>query len=172
MNPLRTFARRFGGERWFGALGRRLVGLDSELQKRTKARYSLMSLAGVRGLVLTVRGRKSGQPRTVALLYVPTAEGYVVAGSNWGGASHPAWTENLLAEPEALVAVDGREELVRARLVEGEERERLWRVLVEAGPAYRGYEERAVGREIRVFLLKRTELSPSNGKRAEQERPP
>ncbi|HEX3592696.1 MAG TPA: nitroreductase/quinone reductase family protein [Pseudonocardiaceae bacterium] len=141
---------------WFRALGRRLVGIDAALQKRTKARRSLMGFAGVHGLVLTTRGRKSGQLRDSPLLYVKSDGGYVVAGSNWGGHTHPAWSANLLAEPRASVAVAGRDEAVRARLVRGEERDRLWNVLVDAWPAFRSYAKTA-GRDIRVFLLSRDE---------------
>jgi deazaflavin-dependent oxidoreductase (nitroreductase family) len=152
VNPIRAFALRFGGELWFTAAAKRFIGLDGAIQQRTRARFGLLSLAGVDGLLLTTTGRRSGSRRTVPLLYVPTADGYLVAGSNWGGELHPAWSGNLLAEPAATVAVGGRVERVSARLVEGAERDRLWPLLTRAWPGYRGYARRA-GREIRVFVL-------------------
>ena len=46
-------------------------------------------------LLLTTVGRKSGQERTHALLFVRDGERYVVCGSNFGDARHPAWYLNL-----------------------------------------------------------------------------
>jgi deazaflavin-dependent oxidoreductase (nitroreductase family) len=77
-----------------------------------------------------------------------------VVGSNWGQAHHPAWSANLLAEPDAVVSVDGRPEPVRAVLVEGEDREGLLGELARVWPAYRTYQRRAAGRDLRVFRLR------------------
>jgi len=42
---------------------------------------------------------------------------------------------------------------VAAREVEGEERERLWRLGLEVYPGWAGYERRASNRRIPVMLL-------------------
>ena len=73
-------------------------------------------------------------------------------GSNWGQAEHPAWSGNLLADPAATITVDGRSVVVRAGLVEGPERDRLWPLLLQVWPAYREYDARA-DRTLRVFRL-------------------
>lgn len=152
MNPLRWFVHRFGGQRWFPAVFRRIVPADGWLRRVSNARVGLTDVAGIHGLLLTTTGRRTGEPRTVALMYVPSESGYVVAGSNWGGRTHPAWSTNLLAEPLATVTVAGRTESVKARLVEGAERDDYWRLLLRSWPAYTVYEAR-VDRDIRVFLL-------------------
>jgi deazaflavin-dependent oxidoreductase (nitroreductase family) len=152
MNPLAALVRRSGRASWFPPIAKRLVPLDEAVQRRTSARFGLLSLAGVDGLLLTATGRRSGAQRTVALLYVQGPDGYVVAGSNYGGAAHPAWSANLLAEPAAQVTVSGRTVPVHARLAEAEERDRLWPLLTERWPAYDTYADRA-GRDIRVFTL-------------------
>jgi deazaflavin-dependent oxidoreductase (nitroreductase family) len=154
VNPLGTLVRRLGSMSWFPAVTKRIVGLDGAVLRSTRGRFGLISLASVDGLLLTTTGRRSGQRRTVPLLYVKVPDGYLVAGSNWGGEAHPGWSANLLADPAALVTVDGRTLPVTARLAEGEDRERLWPLLTRTWPAYRTYADRA-GREIRVFTLVR-----------------
>lgn len=152
MNPMQGLARRLGSAPWFTAMGKKIVKVDLALQRRTNARFGLMTLGGMAGLLLTTTGRRSGVPRTVPLMYVRIPEGYVVVGSNWGGPEHPAWSGNLLAEPRAVVAVRGSVFPVVGRLVEGEERGRLWSLAVSRWPAYSDYLARS-GRSIRVFVL-------------------
>jgi deazaflavin-dependent oxidoreductase (nitroreductase family) len=152
VHPLRSFAQRFGSRPWFIRMVRLIVPIDGVLQKATGARFGLTEVAGIDGLVLTTIGRRSGEPRSVTLIYAERAGSYVVAGSNWGGQRHPAWSANLLAEPQATVSVHGRTEKVKARLVTGAERERCWALLLEHWPAYATYQDR-IDRTIRVFVL-------------------
>jgi deazaflavin-dependent oxidoreductase (nitroreductase family) len=152
VNPLGPLARRLGRTRWFARAGRRLVGVDTALQRRTSGRVGLFAITGVDGLLLTTTGRRSGAPRSVPLLAVRVPDGYVIAGSNWGGPHHPAWSANLLANPSATITRDGRTERVVAQLAAGDERDRLWHLLTTTWPAYDNYADRA-GRDIRVFLL-------------------
>ncbi len=107
---------------------------------------------GLPSLLLTTTGRRSGLPRTVPLLYVPDGARYVVIASNWGQQHHPAWSANLLAEPDATVSIHGHDVAVRARLADPAERDRLWPSITRTWPAYDTYVERS-GRDIRVFLL-------------------
>jgi len=110
------------------------------------------SFAGRPLLLLTTTGARTGQPRTVPLIYAEHPAGYVVTASNWGQPHHPAWSGNLLANPDATVYVAGRNIPVRARLVEGTERRALWSLVTAIWPAYDTYATRS-GRDIRVFLL-------------------
>ncbi|WP_182543732.1 nitroreductase/quinone reductase family protein [Halosaccharopolyspora lacisalsi] len=146
--------QRLGGSPWFAAVGRRAVPLDLAVQRRTGGRISLLGLFGLPSLLLITTGRRSGKPRPVPLLYAPRGSECLVVGSNWGRSQHPGWSSNLLAEPDALVRVRGRDVPVRARQVTGAERDRLWReVLTRFWPAYDDYAARAADREIRVFAL-------------------
>jgi deazaflavin-dependent oxidoreductase (nitroreductase family) len=146
-------ARKLGDRKWFGAVGRLYAPLDRLIGKVTKGR--LVGLGGrkVTSLLITTTGRKSGKPRANPLLYAPDGDGFVVIGSNWGQTHHPAWSANLLANPTATVAVGGREIPVRATLATGEERERLWQLLLRTWPAYQSYEATAGGRDLRIFRL-------------------
>jgi deazaflavin-dependent oxidoreductase (nitroreductase family) len=147
--------QRLGHQAWFAALGRRLVPVDRWLLRRTKGRWSAAGRHGLPSLLLTTTGRKSGEPRTQPLLYAADRDAFVVVGSNWGQRHHPAWSANLLAQPEATVMIGDNQIPVRGELATGAERDRLWRAVLATWPAYRTYEQRADGRDLRVFRLER-----------------
>jgi deazaflavin-dependent oxidoreductase (nitroreductase family) len=154
VNPLTALAVRIGRLPWLPRYARYIVGLDRGLQRLTRGRVSVVEIAGLRELVLTTTGRRSGRPRETPLLYVPHGEDYLVAGSNWGGDRLPAWVHNLRAQPEVTVTVRGRRQPVRAREVTGAEREGLWRHMLRTWPNFATYAERT-DREIPVFVLSR-----------------
>lgn len=151
VSVLGTLTRRLGHHAWFGATMRLLVPADRAVGRLTRGRVVALGL--IPSLVITTTGRRSGQPRSNPLLYVPDGDAYVVIGSNWGQQHQPGWAMNLLADPNAEVDVKGRRIAVRAEVATGAERERLWRLLVTEWPAYRTYVERAGGREIQIFRL-------------------
>jgi deazaflavin-dependent oxidoreductase (nitroreductase family) len=103
-------------------------------------------------LLLETRGRKSGQPRTHALLYVRDGVRYVICASNFGASWHPAWYWNLRAQSQARIQVGRRRLIVSARDAEGEERARLWQRLQASWPLYDRYQA-GVSREIPVVIL-------------------
>ena len=76
-------------------------------------------------LLLTTTGRRSGQQRTAPVLFQRDGESVVVIGSNAGN-KEPGWSFNLKANPEAEIEIGPKRRRVRARVSEGEERERLW----------------------------------------------
>jgi deazaflavin-dependent oxidoreductase (nitroreductase family) len=122
------------------------------LYRRTGGRFQLSALL-LPSLVLVSTGAKSGLRRETPLMCLPRRDGsYLVAGSNWGQEHHPAWTANLLANPDVEIVVSRRTIPVRARLVEGDERERAWTEIEAQFPRYREYETQAQ-RRIRIFSL-------------------
>jgi deazaflavin-dependent oxidoreductase (nitroreductase family) len=105
-------------------------------------------------LLLTTRGRKSGEPRTLPLACFPDGERLVVVASNAGQDFDPAWWLNLKANPEAEVQF-GRERFrVRAHAAAGAEHERLWPWLKQRNPMYARYEKKTE-RQIPVVVLER-----------------
>ncbi len=144
--------QRLGHRRWFAALGRRMVPVDRWLERRTGGRLTIVGHNAVPQLLLTTTGRKTGQARTTPLLYARVDDEWVVTASNWGLPNHPAWSSNLIADPDACIEVGGRRIDVRATLASGDERDRLWAAVIRVWPAYDTYTERS-GREIRVFRL-------------------
>ena len=104
--------------------------------------------------MLTTRGRRSGEPRQVALQALEHGDGWAVIGSYAGEDLHPAWWLNLQAEPTADVQIGRSHTPVRAREAEGDERAELWRRFVEVDDAYAEYETRT-SRRLPVVILER-----------------
>src|SRR5205085_3967519 len=61
------------------------------------------SVANLPVLVLTTKGRRSGKPRTVPLTYFEDGANLVLVASYGGRPHHPAWFENLDADPQVEV---------------------------------------------------------------------
>jgi proline iminopeptidase len=112
------------------------------------------ALMGLPVLLLTTRGRKSREPRTSPLMYLPQGDDFVVIASYLGEPKHPAWFLNLQAEPEVEVQIGTARHLVRAREAEGVEREKLWREMVSKTADYAEYQTRTT-RRIPVVVLER-----------------
>ena len=112
-------------------------------------------LAGIAMLLLTTKGRKTGQGRTLPLAYIPDGDDFVVVASNGGQDSDPLWWRNLQANPAGEVQVRKHVHRVRAERATGGERARLWPLLVQANPQWGRYEQ-ATARPIPVVILKRT----------------
>jgi deazaflavin-dependent oxidoreductase (nitroreductase family) len=105
-------------------------------------------------LLLTTRGRTSGEPRTTPLIHRTDGDRWIVVASKGGAPDHPGWFKNLEADPDATIEVPGEEIPVRASVAEGEERERLWRLMTEVWPAYDEYQQKT-SRQIPVVILTR-----------------
>ena len=103
------------------------------------------SLGGGEGmlttLLLTTTGRKSGKQLIIPLIYRPTGDGgYCVIASKGGAPSHPAWYLNLEANPTIHLKVVNKEFEAVARVANGDERERLWKDMVEYYSPYTDYQ--------------------------------
>ena len=103
-------------------------------------------------LLLTTTGRKSGEPRALPLIYGALDGSYVVIASKGGMPHHPLWYRNLEAKPECELQVGSKRVSARARIAEGEERERLWKRMAEIYPPYLDY-QKATERTIPVVVL-------------------
>jgi F420H(2)-dependent quinone reductase len=111
------------------------------------------SLWGLRIVLLTTTGRRTGKRRTVPLCSLRDGGDVVVIGSYGGLDRPPAWSLNLEADPQAELE-DGRgRRSVVARTASPEERARLWAEVTARAPGYLDYERRT-SREIPVILLR------------------
>ena len=104
-------------------------------------------------LLLTTRGRKSGEPRALPLIYGTAGDSHVVIASKGGMPTHPLWYLNLDADPACEIQVGAKHVVARARVAEGEERERLWKQMAEIYPPYDDYQKSAGERRIPVVVL-------------------
>ena len=105
-------------------------------------------------LLLHTTGAKSGKERVNPLAFRREGDDLVVFGSKAGAPTNPDWFHNLLANPDARVEVGTEAFDVRARVAEGEERERIWADHRREVPAFAEY-ERKTDRPIPVIVLER-----------------
>ncbi len=150
---LNKVATRFASTRVGSRTVQTLMPLDRKVLLRTQGRRTLLGPIGAPTLLLETIGRKSGQPRISPLLFARgDGEDVIVVGSNFGGESHPAWTGNLLAHPDARVTSGGVTVPVRATLLEGAEADAAYARMVDVTAVYAEYRRRT-DRAIRVFRL-------------------
>ena len=109
---------------------------------------------GTEILLLTTKGRRSGEPRTTPLIHRTDSGRWVIVASKGGAPEHPAWFTNLEADPDATIQVLADEIPVRMSVAEGEERERLWKLMTEVWPAYDEYQAKT-DRPIPIVVLER-----------------
>jgi deazaflavin-dependent oxidoreductase (nitroreductase family) len=104
-------------------------------------------------VLLHALGAKSGNERTTPLLGTKADEAILLVASKAGDAYHPAWFHNVRANPDVSVTVNGTRRPMRARVAEGDERERLWAVVCDHYSGYAAYQPRTNGRVIPVVIL-------------------
>jgi deazaflavin-dependent oxidoreductase (nitroreductase family) len=109
---------------------------------------------GVPELLLTTRGRHTGNLRRTVVVYARDGEHFVLAASNAGKDHHPAWYLNLTADPEVTVQIGTEVFAARARTATPRERPRLWGLMVTVMPGYLAYEAQTA-RQIPVVVVER-----------------
>jgi proline iminopeptidase len=105
-------------------------------------------------LLLTTTGRRTGKQTTTPLIYNLDGDRPVIVASKGGAPDDPGWFKNLVQHPEVGVQIEGDRFRARARAAEGEERERLWELMVQVWPHYDEYATKT-DREIPVVVLER-----------------
>jgi deazaflavin-dependent oxidoreductase (nitroreductase family) len=111
-----------------------------------------MTLRGMRVILLTTRGAKSGKLRKTPLMRVEHEGRYAVVASLGGAPKHPVWYFNVLAEPHVELRDGTVNQDMVAREVTGEEKAVWWERAVAAFPDYADYQKKT-DREIPVFVL-------------------
>jgi len=129
VNILTPVAVRVGSISWMPKLLPQITATDKFIQRVTKGKVTILDIAGLPNLTLTVKGRKSGVPRTTPLLCTPHESGYLVG-----------------------VLADGSTRQAAVREITGAERDQKWAVMTKTWPNYKLYAERT-DRTIPVFFL-------------------
>lgn len=150
---VRTMRRmaRTSGMRWF------MRTVQPTLDMKLKGtRFAPSAFGGMDTPIcyLTTTGRKSGEPRTVPLVYVSGGgDSVAIVASNYGQDHHPAWSFNLDAAPGAMLEMDGAAPArVTARRASEAETEELWPRFDAVWPGYETYRQIAP-RDIKMYLL-------------------
>jgi len=117
--------------------------------------------AGAPVVLVTSTGAKSGRPHTTPLVYLREEDGQggpgdriYVFGSMGGAPKHPAWYHNLKAHPDATAEVGTEKYPVRATIMTGAERDRLFQKQASLRPQFAEYQSRTT-RTIPVVALER-----------------
>ncbi len=104
-------------------------------------------------LLLTSTGAKSGAERVNPVAYFDIDGKVYVVGSAAGRPGSPGWVFNLRADPHASVEIGSEPpRSVVAHELPREERDRIYRIVVERAPGFGEYEKRT-DRVIPVFEL-------------------
>jgi F420H(2)-dependent quinone reductase len=111
-----------------------------------------VTIQGVPVIVMTMRGRRSGNMRKAAVMRVEHDGTYAAVASKGGSPENPGWYHNLMAHADITVQDGTERRPMRARELEGEERAAWWARAVGVWPAYDGYQKRTK-RPIPVVLL-------------------
>jgi deazaflavin-dependent oxidoreductase (nitroreductase family) len=125
--------------------------IDRLLIPRTHGKFS--SLGFNRVGMLTSIGAKSGVVHTNPVVFIRVDDGLLLVGSNYGRPTHPSWSSNLIAHPDCEVEFLAPRAPYRAELLTGEDRERVWKTVLDYSVAYQAYVETCAPRKIRLFHL-------------------
>lgn len=109
---------------------------------------------GATACLLTTKGRKSGEDRTIAIIFTRVGDRYAIIASKGGSPTHPVWYLNVLADPQVKVQIKGEKFDGIARTAEGAERDELWAASLEQWPNYDVYQSRT-DRKIPVVVVER-----------------
>ena len=106
-------------------------------------------------LLLHSKGARSGKTRINPLAYLVEGDRYVIFASKGGAPTNPDWYHNLIADPEVTIEVGTETIPARATVLEGEERDAMWKRIVELMPGFGEYEKKT-DRKIPAIALERT----------------
>lgn len=112
----------------------------------------VVGINGLKVVVVTMRGAKSGKLRKVPLMRVEYDGAYAAVGSNSGGPTNPVWHNNLKADPKVTVQDGSVTKEYIAHEAEGDEYDEWWKRAVEAFPTYAEYQTKTT-RKIPLFVL-------------------
>jgi deazaflavin-dependent oxidoreductase (nitroreductase family) len=148
---LESFGRSTAGNWYLRKIAPRI---DPPLLRFTGGRLS--SVYPVPVMLLTTTGAKTGQPRTLPLLYVTDRDELMLIASNYGRTGHPAWYRNLVANPKVEVLAGKRSGSYSAtEITDTAERDRVWELALDQYAGYADYEVRAGDRTIPLIRLER-----------------
>lgn len=110
------------------------------------------TIVGLKVLLLTTTGRKTGRQRTKPLCYFVEGQDVVIIASNGGADKHPAWFLNLKSDPRVGVRINGAQFPATAEVSDPKTRQKLWQKLISLSPYYTKYGDKTK-RRIPMILL-------------------
>ncbi|WP_171166016.1 nitroreductase/quinone reductase family protein [Streptomyces sp. I05A-00742] len=146
-------------------INRAFMTLNIQLYRRSGGRI-LGRFGRLDAMLITTTGRRTGKERTNPVGYVYDRGRYIVCAAPGhfdvpGGptATQPAWYLNLTADPRATADIGPERLPVTARILEGDERERMWRRFTDVLPFMNEFQKR-VQHRLPVVELTPDDLTP------------
>jgi deazaflavin-dependent oxidoreductase (nitroreductase family) len=109
---------------------------------------------GTQTLLLTTKGRHSGEPRELPLIYGRHGDDFLIVASKGGADAPPAWYLNIEADPDVEVQVKDDRFKARARTASPDEKAEMWPTMTAEWPAYDDYQKKT-DRDIPIVVLER-----------------
>lgn len=110
---------------------------------------------GIPVIIVTMKGKNSGNIRKIALMRVEHEGEYALVASMGGAPTNPVWYNNLIADPQNVTVQDGPAPFaVTVREVTGDERAAWWERSVAVFPNYAEYQTKTE-RTIPVLIASR-----------------
>lgn len=126
-----------------------MTRLNIFVYRLSKGRF-MNRLGGGPICLVEMTGAKSGRKRTIPVMYVPDGDDVLVVASIGGAPKNPIWYGNLVTNPEVRIIQGGRTRTMKARQLDGVERDQAWPICVSHYPPYDEYKLRT-NRQIPVF---------------------
>lgn len=111
-----------------------------------------ITIRGLRTVLMTYRGAKTGKVRKTPVMRVEHEGRYAAVASQGGAPTNPQWYASLVAEPVIELQDGAMTREYRAREVFGDDKALWWRRAVDAYSPYADYQRRTE-RQIPVFVL-------------------
>lgn len=111
---------------------------------------------GTQVLLLSTKGRKSGDMRRCALIYGNDGDDFIIVASRGGDPNHPLWYLNLMQEPKVTLQIKSEVfAAVATEVTDAQEYERLWQLMLTHWPSYAEYQQKT-SRKIPLVRLTRS----------------
>ncbi len=114
----------------------------AEYEASGGTRATTLRDTGIPVIVVTMRGRRSGKVRKIALMRVEHDGRYALVASYGGSPEHPVWYHNLLADPVVTIQDGPAVGDYAVREVDGGERAEWWERAVAVFSNYEAYQQR------------------------------
>ena len=109
---------------------------------------------GATACLLTTKGRKSGEARTIAIIFTQVGNRIAIIASKGGAPAHPAWYLNAQADPHVTIQIKGEVFEGIARTADDAERAELWAEAIRQWSNYDVYQSRTE-RKIPILVVER-----------------
>jgi deazaflavin-dependent oxidoreductase (nitroreductase family) len=154
--PNGTYGTKMPGGKFLQKLFEPMAKRGIAAYRRTGGKNRMSTMMGFPVVLLTTKGARSGQERTVSIAGFPEGDdAWLVLASAGGSHRHPAWFNNMVKHPDDIwLEVGSRKMNVTGVSLHGREREETLARVALKSPRFGGYQKKT-DREIPIVRLTR-----------------